>query len=108
MGDVRVPLTEEQRAKIKGASGRPRTGSTERDFASSPEQKDLRAQDTSVEAADLSADLSAQDTTIDSNDLSADLSAQDTTIDSNDLSADLSAQDTSIESDDMSVDSDSV
>ncbi|HKF42680.1 MAG TPA: hypothetical protein VKG01_06240 [Thermoanaerobaculia bacterium] len=93
--EVRVPLTEAQRAQVKGTT-KP-TGGTERDFGSSPEQKDLRAQDTMAQM-----DLRAQDTSVQQEDLSADLQSVDTNIDSNDLSADLQSVDTNIDSNDLS------
>jgi len=79
--DVRVPLTEDQRAKLQGTAGR--QGERGEDLGSTPEQKDLRAQDTMAQM-----DLRAQDTSLEASDTS------------------LEASDTSIESDDMSTDSD--
>jgi len=114
--DVRVPLTEEQKARIKGVAGRTGTGRSDKDFGSSPEQKDLRAQDTmaqmdlraqdtSVEAADLMAQdtsVEAADTSIEAADTSVE--AADTSIEAADTS--VEAADTSVESTDLSADSD--
>jgi hypothetical protein len=71
--DVRVPLTDAQKAKLKGGLGK--TEGERKEI--SPEQKnlaqqDLRAQELSSQ--DMSADLSAQD-------MSADISSQDMSVD---------------------------
>ena len=81
--DVRIPLTEAQKAKIKGVSPS-RAG--EKDAKGS----EVPAQKTSIAQVDMNADVSAQDLT--AQDLTAeDLTAQDLT--AQDMSADVSAQD---------------
>ena len=82
--DVRVPLTEAQKAKIKGVPGK--SDGEKKEVGSSPEQE------TTIAQMDMSADISAQDMSADisAQDMSADISAQD-------MSADISAQDLSAE-----------
>ena len=75
--DVRIPLTEAQKAKIKGVSPKP---AEEKDAKGS----EVPAQKTSIAQVDMNADVSAQDLT--AQDLTAeDLTAQDLT--AQDLSA---------------------
>src|SRR5438876_622327 len=92
--EVRITLTDVQKAKIKAATGKTmseiRVSSVGKNLAASPSQKTLTAQD--LTAQDLTAqDLTSQDLT--SQDLtSQDLTAQDLT--AQDLTAqDLTAQD---------------
>jgi len=103
--DVRIELTEAQKAKIKAATGKTvaelHVSKVGDNVAVTP-AVDLRAQDTRIQAEDLRA----QDTRIQAEDLSA----KDTRIQAEDLSAkdmsiqqqDLSAKDMSIQQQDLS------
>ncbi|HKF42682.1 MAG TPA: hypothetical protein VKG01_06250 [Thermoanaerobaculia bacterium] len=96
--EVRIELTDAQKAKIKAATGKSmgeiRVSNVGKNLAVEPGQK-ISAQDTSIQSEDTS--IESADTSIESADTS--IESADTSIESADTS--IESADTSIESNDM-------